>query len=396
MVKDLTEAEVIVEAQRTSLVDILRKRVSYDGLEGLYNITVRKRVLFILGLLVLTTIASLIALGIGSVDIPVTDTLKVIGHQLFPSFISGPEKEWYSTIILNSRLPRILMALITGISLAISGVIMQGLLRNPLVSPFTLGVSSAASFGAAMTIVYAPMIFGSFYYESMMILGQDITVRNLLLILFSFIFGLASVILVILISGRGDASRSTVILAGVVISYLFQAGISFAKYISNDEALREITLWLMGGMWGVTWSSVVVLIPIVAIGFILMEKLAVDINILSSGDDVASSLGVNVNRLRIRGLTLSALVTSACLAFTGIIGFIGLMAPHICRIFIGNDTRYLMPAAALMGALILLISDTVGRVIIRPSQLPVGVIMYIIGGIFFMWLITRKNWRNMA
>ncbi|NLK26121.1 MAG: iron ABC transporter permease [Euryarchaeota archaeon] len=392
----MTEAEVIVEAQRTSLVDILRKRVSYDGLEGLYNITVRKRVLFILGLLVLTTIASLIALGIGSVDIPVTDTLKVIGHQLFPSFISGPEKEWYSTIILNSRLPRILMALITGISLAISGVIMQGLLRNPLVSPFTLGVSSAASFGAAMTIVYAPMIFGSFYYESMMILGQDITVRNLLLILFSFIFGLASVILVILISGRGDASRSTVILAGVVISYLFQAGISFAKYISNDEALREITLWLMGGMWGVTWSSVVVLIPIVAIGFILMEKLAVDINILSSGDDVVSSLGVNVNRLRIRGLTLSALVTSACLAFTGIIGFIGLMAPHICRIFIGNDTRYLMPAAALMGALILLISDTVGRVIIRPSQLPVGVIMYIIGGIFFMWLITRKNWRNMA
>ena len=394
MVKELTESEMLVEAQQTSLYDILRNKVSYDGLEGMYIVTVRKRVMFILGLLVFTIVASL--LGIGSVDIPVTDTLKVIGHQLSPSSISGPENEWYSTIILKSRLPRILMALITGISLAISGVIMQGLLRNPLVSPFTLGVSSAASFGAAMTIVYAPAIFGSFYYGSVMILGQDIIFRNILLILFSFLFGLASVMLVIVVSGRGDASRSTVILAGVVISYLFQAGISFAKYISDDEALREITLWLMGGMWGVTWSSVLILIPIVAVGFILMEKLAVDINTLSTGDDVASSLGVNVSKLRNRGLTLSALVTSACLAFTGIIGFIGLMAPHICRIFIGNDTRYLMPAAALMGALILLVSDTVGRVIIRPSQLPVGVIMYIIGGIFFMWLITRKNWRNMA
>ena len=392
----LTEAEKVVETERTSLVDILRNRVSNDGLEGTYHVTVRKRVMFILFLLVLTVVASLVALGIGSVDIPMTDTLRVLGHGLLPSHIDGPEKDWYSIIILDSRLPRVLMAVITGVSLAMSGVIMQGILRNPLVSPFTLGVSSAASFGAAMALVYAPLLFGSIYYDSTNLLGQAITVKNLLLILFSFLFGLGSVGLVLLISRKGDVSRSTMILSGVVISYLFQAGISFAKYISNDDALREITLWLMGGMWGVTWSSVIMLVPVVAICFVLMEKLAVDINTLSTGDEVASSLGIDVKRLRTTGLVLSALVSSACLAFTGIIGFIGLMAPHICRRFIGNDHRYLLPASALMGALILLTSDTVARMIIRPSQLPVGVIMYIIGGAFFIWLVTRKNWRNMA
>ncbi|WP_019178430.1 FecCD family ABC transporter permease [Methanomassiliicoccus luminyensis] len=392
----MAEADKVTEAERTGLMDILRNRISYDGLEGAYNVTVRKRVTFILFLLALTVIASVAALGIGSVDIPVTDTLRVIGHALFPSHIEGPEREWYSAIILNSRMPRVFMAVITGLSLAMSGVIMQGILRNPLVSPFTLGVSSAASFGAAMALVYAPMMFGAVYYESATFLGQPIAVKNLLLILFSFLFGLGSVGLVLLISKRGDVSRSTMILSGVVISYLFQAGISFAKYISNDDALREITLWLMGGMWGVTWGSVIMLLPIVVVCFGLMEKLTVDINTLSTGDEVASSLGISVNKLRTSGLVLSALVSSACLAFTGIIGFIGLMAPHICRRFIGNDNRYLLPASALMGALILLISDTVARMIISPSQLPVGVIMYIIGGIFFIWLVTRKNWRNMA
>jgi iron complex transport system permease protein len=168
------------------------------------------------------------------------------------------------------------------------------------------------------------------------------------------------------------------------------------KYVSEDNTLREITNWLMGGMWGATWSSVLILVPIVIACFILMERCTVDLNTLSGGDDVARNLGVNVRRLRNYGLTISAFVTSACLAFTGVIGFIGLMAPHICKMVIGNDHRYLLPASALLGALILLLSDTVARTILRPVELPVGIIMYLIGGLFFIWLVTRKTGRYLA
>lgn len=177
----------------------------------------------------------------------------------------------------------------------------------------------------------------------------------------------------------------------MVIGYLFQAGVSFAKYISNDESLRDIVLWLMGGTWNVSWGTLIILIPLVLITIIALEKMSFQINTLSAGDDVASNLGVNVDKLRRNSLILSTFITSICIAFTGIIGFIGLMAPHICRMFIGNDSRYLFPASATMGALILLSSDTIARIIIAPSQLPVGIIMYLVGGIFFIWLISKKK-----
>ena len=329
----------------------------------------------------------------GAIDIPLLEVLKAIGNELFPNIVDSPEKAYHSTIVIKSRGPRILLAVITGISLAMSGVVMQGLLRNPLVSPFTLGVSSAASFGAALSLVLGASLFGAAYYGSVTILGQTYTNKNLIIILFAFISGLLSVLLVLSIARAQHLSQSVLILSGIVVNYLFSAGISFMKYISEDHALREITLWLMGGMWGATWSTVILLIPIVVVCFVLMEYITIDMNTLSGGDDVAKSLGVDVKRLRTLGLVASAFVTSACISFTGIIGFIGLMAPHICRLFIGNDHRYLLPASALMGALILLISDTVARVILRPTEMPVGIIMYLIGGVFFIWLVTRESGR---
>ncbi len=183
------------------------------------------------------------------------------------------------------------------------------------------------------------------------------------------------------------------ILAGVVIGYLFQAGLLGLKYVSNDDALRDIVTWLMGGMWGATWQAIAILLPVVLICFFLVERRAWDLNTLSSGDDVAKNLGINVQRFRISGLLIVSFAASTCLAFTGIIGFVGLMAPHICRMLIGNDYRYLMPASALLGALILLISDTVARVILAPIEIPVGIIMYILGGLFFLFLITRGHGR---
>lgn len=344
---------------------------------------------FIAAAAALLAAVAVLSLGAGAVSIPVGDTLRAIGHALLPQLVDGPERAWYATILFQGRLPRILLAALTGASLAAAGAVMQGTLRNPLVSPFTLGVSSAASFGAAMAIVYGPALLGPAFYASFGVPGGEVLASDALMVLFSFAAAMASVALVLQLNRRSETSRSTIILGGVVIGYLFQAGVSFAKYTSNDESLRDIALWLMGGTWNISWGTMAILVPVFAVSICLLEAMSFQINTLSAGDDVASNLGVDVRRLRRDSILLSTVMTSSCLAFTGVIGFIGLMAPHICRMIIGNDSRYLLPASALTGAAILLASDTLSRVVIAPSQLPVGIIMYLVGGAFFIWLITR-------
>ena len=360
-----------------------------------YHAIQKRKAIVILTLIVLLLLSVVAALGIGSVYLPPGDVLAVIGHALFPQFIDAPSSG-ADLIVLNFRFPRILLALLTGVALAVAGCVMQGLLRNPLVSPFTLGLSSAASFGAALMIVAGPLLFGTFFAGSVMFLGLPFTGKSLLIIISAFVFGWLSVLLVYLISRSKQTSQAVMILAGVVIGYLFQAGLLALKYVSGDDALREIVTWMMGGMWGATWQSVAILVPIVIVCMFLVERRAWDLNTLSSGDDVARNLGINVDRFRISGLMIVSFAASACLAFTGIIGFVGLMAPHICRMLIGNDYRYLIPASALMGALILLVSDTAARVVLAPLEIPVGIIMYILGGIFFLFLILKGRGRLLS
>ncbi|MBO4797851.1 MAG: iron ABC transporter permease [Candidatus Methanomethylophilaceae archaeon] len=379
------------EAEKGRIVDEFVKASEKDRIEGEYSSAIRTKWLFILGMLLLCFAAAVCSIAFGSVDIPLADTLKSIGHALFPWWIDGASQPYYDDIIVNSRFPRTFLCLLTGVSLAAAGTIMQGLLRNPLVSPFTLGVSTAASFGAALSIVFFPAVLGSFYYESVDLYGFDMTVKNLLIVVLSFCFGMTSILLVLKIS-RKDATRTTLILSGVVISYLFQAGISLSQYISDDESLRTISNWLMGGMWNATWGAIIIIVPVVVPCLIYLEKISMDINSLSAGDDIAKNVGVNVQALRRKGLVISTLITSVCVAFSGVIGFIGLMAPHMTRMVIGNDSRFVLPASALMGASILLFADIVSRKILYPDQLPVGIILYVVGGIFFIWMVTRKNW----
>ena len=368
---------------------------STSGAVRQYRLIHRKKLILIVILAVLLLCAVVAALGIGSVYLSPWDILTAMGHALFPQFIAAPESG-ADLIILNYRLPRIFLAVLAGVALAVADAVMQGLLRNPLVSPFTLGLSSAASFGAALMIVAGPVLFGGIFASSVLFLGIPFTGRTILLILSAFVFGLISVVLVYFISRARHASQAVMILAGVVIGYLFQAGLLVLKYVSDDDALREIVTWTMGGMWGATWQAIVILAPIVLICFFLVEWKAWDLNTLSSGDDVAKNLGIKVDRFRITGLLIVSFAASACLAFTGIIGFIGLMAPHICRMLIGNDYRYLLPASALMGALILLVSDTAARVVRAPLEIPVGIVMYILGGLFFLFLITKGRGRLLS
>ncbi|MDP3563697.1 MAG: iron ABC transporter permease, partial [Methanoregula sp.] len=299
--------------------------------------------------------------------------------------LPAPENPQAGIIVNNFRLPRIILAILTGMSLAVAGTVMQGLLRNPLVSPFTLGMSSAAAFGAALAIVIGPGMLAALLFIS----------YESWIVVCAFLAGWLSMLLIYAIARSRGTNQATLILAGVVIGYLFQAGVLALKYMSNNDKLRELTTWLMGGMWGASWNAVTLLIPCCIICFIILESMSWDMNTLAAGDDVAKSMGINVEKTRLIGLMVATFVASCCLAFTGIIGFIGLMAPHICRMLIGNDHRYLIPASALLGALILLVSDTAARTILSPIEIPVGIIMYIVGGLFFLYLILRGKGRGL-
>lgn len=342
----------------------------------------KQKVIVLFTLLILLFLTTIYALNSGSYHLPFDRILTILIQSITnPGLLENTPSE--KIVVIDFRLPRVLLAILTGISLAIAGCVMQALLRNPLVSPFTLGLSSAASFGAAMAIVFGASLLPFIPPEF----------QNGVIILCAFFLGWLSILLIYGISRMKGSSSATLILAGVVIGYIFTAGVMILKYLTNDEKLREITLWLMGGMWGANWGAIVIVAPITILCFLYLESLAWDLNTLAAGDDVAKNLGVNVSRLRIKGLLVSTLAASACLAFTGIIGFIGLMGPHIGRMLIGNDNRYLIPCSALLGALVLLVSDTAARTIMDPIEIPVGVIMYVIGGIFFMFLILRGKHR---
>lgn len=380
------------------------KPAAAPGVSSLYKQEYIKRigVIGFLGCLLIAT--AILSTGIGTVSITPQDTVLAIARSgteavrsffhtyvpvagdwfdAIPFSLPAPANPQAGLIVVGYRLPRIFLAILTGISLAVAGAVMQGLLRNPLVSPFTLGLSSAASFGAALAIVIGPGIAAA-------LIGYD-----LFIITMAFLFGWLSMLLVYWISRSRGTTQSTLILAGVVIGYLFTAGVMALKYITNNEKLRELMVWLMGGMWGASWNAVLLLVPLVLICVVLLERMAWDLNALSAGDDVAKNLGINVGRLRLYGLMISTFAASCCLAFTGIIGFIGLMGPHICRMIIGNDHRYLIPCSALMGASILLVSDTAARTIMSPVEIPVGIIMYLIGGAFFLFLILRARGRGL-
>jgi len=359
-----------------------------DAVLEKYERGLRKSRVFIITLLISTIVLSFVSICCGSVIFAPSKVVEVLANRYFGSTFPGVQY-WEDIVIVNGRLPRTAMCILAGVSLGMAGTMMQGVLRNPLVSPFTLGVSSAATFGAALAIVYGAGL--SFYTVSGTVFGRTVSGATLITALGASALGIMSICLVFALCRRRDVSRSTVILAGVVIGYLFQAGVTFLKYTSNDAALRDITVWTMGGMWNSTWAAVIISLPVVILASLLLWRLALDVDSLTAGDDIARSTGVDVKRTRTLVLIVSTISVSVCMGFTGVIGFIGLMGPHLSRMVIGNRTTFLLPASGLFGASLLLACDTLGRIIMHPGELPAGIIMYLVGGTFFVYLVLRKN-----
>ena len=285
---------------------------------------------------------------------------------------------WANDIIVNHRnAPRIIAAITIGAGLAVTGCVMQAVFRNPLATPYILGLSSGASLGSAFAIMLVP--------ASMMAFSQPIL---------AFAMCLLTTFLVYTVSRSGGTMvrTETLVLAGVAISSLFSAVVSFLTYVAPSDKMQNIVFWTMGSLGGVGYEELAVVLPIVIIGIVLMLTQCRNLNAMMIGDSHAMDLGVDVRKVRIALLIVSSFVVAACVAFVGTIGFVGLVIPHILRMVMGPDNRLIMPMSVIGGAAFLLISDWVAH-IVAPyyGVLPIGVVTALVGGPFFIYLLCRRK-----
>jgi len=330
-----------------------------------------KKALFLIALAVFLILASAIIITLGQVPITVTDVYCTLADKLVPGIFSVSEEMTH--VIWQIRIPLILGAIIAGFGLGVCGCVMQAVLKNPLASPFTLGISSGAQFGVSIGAVLGITILGGPYF----LVGN------------AFLCALLCSGAIIALSSLKGASSETLILAGVAITYLFSAANSLLSYIATDEQRDVMTMWGMGSLTDLNWLSISFLLIMAAICIPLLYSRAWDLNLMTVGDDSAKSMGVDASTLRIFVMVVSSLLVAAIVAFIGVIGFIGLVAPHIGRMILGSDHRYLILASGGIGAALLLVANAISMNILGGVVIPTGIIMSIIGVPFFMYLILR-------
>lgn len=278
------------------------------------------------------------------------------------------------SIIWLLRLPRIVMAALVGFGMGLAGTVFQAILRNPLASPFTLGVGSAAGFGAVSVILF----FGGGFQTWYIACG-------------AFLFSLISAALILAVAKMKRASSETMILTGIAQMFLFSSLTSLFQYMGTMEQVHEVVFWFFGSLSKAGWPEIALTSAMILVPFPALLWRAWDFNLLSSGDDSALALGVNVNRLRMSAVVAASLVIAGGIGFTGVIGFVGLVAPHITRMVIGNDHQVLLPASGLVGALIVVAADTLGRTLWAPQVIPIGIVTSFIGVPFFFYLLMKRS-----
>ena len=336
----------------------------------------KKKVVVIAVGLVLVFILFILAISVGAIAIPPVEVLQtLIG--------TGTSEKW-DRIIWNIRLPQALAAIIAGVGLAVAGVAMQSILRNPLASPFTLGISSAGAFGAAVSII----LLGTGRVQSTV--ANPISISNpYLTTAVAFLFCMLATGVILLISHLRGASPEVMILTGVALSSLFSAGVMFLQYFSTDAQLAAVVYWTFGDVGRATWDTLPFMALIVALATLYFLFNRWNYNAIDAGDETAQGLGVDVTHIRLVGMTVAALVSAVIVALLGVIGFVGLVCPHIMRRLVGDDQRYLIPGSAVAGAILLLASDTVARIIVAPYILPVAVLTAFMGAPVFIYLLFR-------
>ncbi len=316
-------------------------------------------VVLIIGIIII----GIVSISLGSVHVPL-------------EYIFSPEKapEYIKIIIFNIRLPRIIMAVLIGMMLASSGAVVQTVFQNPLADPYIIGISASATFGAVIAYIFK---MPDFMYGVL-----------------AFMTSLVSTFIIFKIVKRGSKINvTTLLIVGIALSSLLGAFTSFAMYLIGEDSFK-ITMWTMGYLGNATWKRVFcILIPLLfSVIYFYMKRYELDA--LLSGDEEAYSLGIDVNRLKIKILTTAVLIVAFSVAFSGMIGFVGLIIPHTIRMTVGSSNRKLLPNTILAGGLFLLICDTLGRTIIAPIEIPIGVITAFFGAPFFLYLALRNKRRD--
>lgn len=299
--------------------------------------------------------------------------------------ITTVDKDTANLVFWQIRIPRIAGALLGGINLALAGTVLQAVLKNPLASPTTLGISQGAAFGAALAITVSGINSPGFYAQNW---GMD---NGTVVSLSAFIFSLAPSAIIMLMSRFQETGRETVILAGVALSSFFMAGMTLLQYFADETQLAAIVHWTFGDLSRAAWPQLAILSIVALATSIYFTFNRFNYNTLLAGDDVARSLGVNVSRLRLTTLLVASLATSVTVAVFGILGFVGLVAPHIGRRLAGADNRFLLPVSAVFGVLLLLAADLLGRHLLGSIALPAGIITSFFGTPVFLLLLLKKG-----
>jgi len=303
-----------------------------------------------------------ISLGNGAAKIPIGEIVRAIFSE---------ENNVNRQVIWNVRLPRTILAGLVGICLSLSGAILQGVMRNPLAGPNIIGVSAGAGFAALLLLI----LFPEFYFLAP---GG------------AFAGALLATLFIYTLAWKDGALPTRLILAGVAVSSLLNAGINALMTFYPDRVAGVIS-FMVGGLSATTWIQVKMILPYISIGIMAVLFLPTKLNVLALGDEVATGLGLSVEKTRFLFIILSSLLAGAAVSAVGLLGFVGLMVPHIARFFIGSDYRYLFPASIFLGGTIVMLCDTVARVMFAPMEIPVGIIMSALGAPFFLYLLRRRK-----
>lgn len=337
----------------------------------LFIFSEKKKIVLLVVLLLCVAAAATGSMISGAYNIRVSNVFNTVCSHLLSFQDAFQISRLHDTIIWNIRLPRILLAIGVGIALATSGAVFQGCFRNPLVEPYILGASQGAAFGAGLG-----MVFPQFALSVQV---------------WAFLFSLVAVFSAQALARiRGETPVVTLILAGVIIASVFSALVSILKYIATDSALRGIVFWMMGGFYYASWADVGLILPMVTVCFLILWVFAWKLNILSMGDEEARGLGVNPEKYKFILIFVATLSTSIAVSTVGIIAWVGLMVPHATRMLLGPDNRFVLPAAAMLGAVYLILCDTLARTL-TSTEIPVGILTSLVGAPYLFYLLRSKG-----
>lgn len=326
-------------------------------------------------------LALFLALGIGAVPIPP----EVVGRLVLDAL--GADITWETEtrdalVFWSIRVPRVVAGCLVGASLALAGATMQGIFRNPLADPALIGVSSGAALGAVSVIVVGGGLIGTLPPET----------RAFALPVAALAGGLLATLIVYRLgSVGGQVVAATTLLAGVAISAIAQAGIGFLVFLSDEQELRDLSFWTLGSVAGLNWSLLMPAAVLMAVPIVLLPRLAGTLNAMLLGERESLHMGHDPQRIKRLAIGLSAIAVGGAVSISGVIGFVGLVVPHIVRLLAGPDHRWLLPGTALLGAALFLLADLLSRMIVLPAELPIGVVTALVGGPFFIWLLVRRR-----